>query len=160
MVDSRSGDDVFEEQANAETVCLHEQGFIGCALRVECAGICEDIAYDSGQLGLVGVKEKDRQLDVYLFGSAGMRSCAASREERTSGLHRSDGPDAQLVRGKLAVKHCFASVESRKHLRTRLLNILKVPMYRSLFEGQTVLFVSLSHFLVDRINRECGKELL
>jgi hypothetical protein len=38
----------------------------------ECTGICdvlrEDIAYDSGQLGLVGVKDKDRQPDVCLLG--------------------------------------------------------------------------------------------
>jgi glyceraldehyde 3-phosphate dehydrogenase len=63
MVDSRSGDDVFEEQVNAETVCLHEQGLVGCALRVGCAGICDvlcgDIAYDSCQLA-VDVVESTR----------------------------------------------------------------------------------------------------
>jgi hypothetical protein len=64
MVASRSGDEVLEEQANAGTACLHDRCLTGCALRVECAGICdvlcEDIAYDSGQLGLVSVKDKDR----------------------------------------------------------------------------------------------------
>jgi hypothetical protein len=68
-VDSRSGDEILEEQANAKTIRPHERGFADYVVRIECTGICEllreDLAYDSDQFGLLDVKDKDQQTDVY-----------------------------------------------------------------------------------------------
>jgi hypothetical protein len=95
-IDSRSGDEILEEQENAKTVCLHERGLAGDVMKIECTGICEvlreDLAYDSDQFGLLDVKEKNQQPDVYFLQIGRLRVRSRRVRLRNTARSRRHGP--------------------------------------------------------------------